>query len=191
MVIFMMNYIWSFMIIASLAYSIIFNKLDIVTNSMFEGASDAVELTILMFGLITLWNGIMNILSNTSIMGWISKIITPIISRIFSGLDKKSKAYNYICLNFTANLLGLGNASTPLGLNAVRELENKKDGNKHILKLILINTAALQLIPSTVIGLRSMLGSQNPNSIILHIWICSLISITTALFSYKLLSRRK
>ena len=187
----MMNYIWSFMIIGSLAYSIVFNKLDIVTNAMFEGASDAVELTILMFGLITLWNGIMNILSNTSIMNWISKIITPVISRIFSGLDKNSKAYNYICLNFTANLLGLGNASTPLGLNAVRELENEKDGEKHILKLILINTAALQLIPSTVIGLRSMLGSQNPNSIILHIWICSLISITTALFSYKLLSRSK
>ena len=187
----MMNYIWSFIIILSLIYSIIFNKLDIVTNAMFDGANDAVDLTILMFGLITLWNGIMNILSNTSIMHWISKLITPIISKIFSGLDKNSKAYNYICLNFTANLLGLGNASTPLGLSAVKELEKEIDGKKHILKLILINTAALQLIPSTVIGLRSMLGSENPNSIILHIWICSLISITTALFSYNLLLRRK
>lgn len=187
----MMNYIWGFMIIGSLAYSIVFNKLDIITNTIFDSTKEAVDLTILMFGLIPLWNGIMNILSNTSIMNWISKIITPIISKIFNGLDKNSKAYNFICLNFTANLLGLGNASTPLGLNAVKELDNIKDGKKHILKLILINTAALQLIPSTVIGLRSMLGSQSPNSIIIHIWICSLISITTALLSYKLLSRRK
>ena len=179
------------MIILSLIYSILFNRLDIVTNAIFDSTKDAVNLTILMFGIITLWNGIMNIFSNTNMMKVVSKIISPIISRIFNDLDKNSKAYNYICLNFTANLLGLGNASTPLGLSAVKELEKEKNGEKSILKLILINTAALQLIPSTVIGLRSMLGSTNPNSIIIHIWICSFISISTALLTYMLLSRRK
>lgn len=131
----------------------------------------------------------MNIVSKTSIINTLSKLISPIISRIFKGLDKNSKAYEYISLNFTSNLLGLGNASTPLGLKAVEHLENENNKENNILKLILINTASIQIIPSTVIGLRSMLGSNNPNEIIIYVWICSILSLAIALFLYTLLSR--
>lgn len=184
----MMNYIFSFMIIFSLIYSILTNNLDNVTNGIFDSTEQTIELVITMFGIIPLWTGIMNIVSNTKIIDYINKLVSPIISRIFKGVDKNSKAYNYICLNFTSNLLGLGNASTPLGLKAVTELEKTKDSNS-ILKLILINTAALQLIPSTVIALRSLLGSKNPNEIILQIWFCSIVSLFSALFLYKILGR--
>ena len=186
----MMNYIWGVIIIGSLIFAILTNKLDLVTNSMFDSTNQAIELTILMLGIISLWNGIMAILERTSIMSFLTKIISPFLSLIFKGVDKASKAYKYICLNFTANLLGLGNAATPLGLTAVTELEKTEKQSNSALKLILINTAALQLIPSTIIGLRSSLGSTNPNGIIFHIWICSIVSICTALIMYYLLTRK-
>ncbi len=186
----MMNYIFGFMIIFSLIYSILTNSLDNVTNGIFESTEQTIELIITMFGIIPLWTGIMNIVSNTKIIQYINKIVSPIISKIFKNVDKNSKAYNYICLNFTSNLLGLGNASTPLGLKATQELEKNNDSNS-ILKLILINTAAIQLIPSTIIALRSLLGSENPNEIILPIWFCSIISLSIALLLYKLLGRRE
>lgn len=186
----MMNYIWGFIIISSIIFAIITNKLDIITNSLFDSTSQAIDLTILMLGIISLWNGIMAILEKTSIMSFLTKLISPFLSLIFKGVDKASKAYKYICLNFTANLLGLGNAATPLGLTAVTELEKTEKQSNSALKLILINTAALQLIPSTIIGLRSSLGSENPNGIIFHIWFCSIISICTALLVYYLLTRK-
>lgn len=186
----MMNYIWGFMLIGSLVFAILTNNLDMVTNSMFDSTKQAIELTILMLGIISLWNGIMAILERTSIMAFLTKIISPFLSLIFKSVDKASKAYKYICLNFTANLLGLGNAATPLGLTAVTELEKTEKQSNSALKLILINTAALQLIPSTIIGLRASLGSQNPNGIILQIWICSIISIFTALLVYYFLTRK-
>lgn len=186
----MMNYIWGFIIVGSLVFSILTNKLDLVTNSMFDSTKQAIELTILMLGIISLWNGIMAILEKTSIMSFLTKLISPFLSFIFKTVDKTSKAYKYICLNFTANLLGLGNAATPLGLTAVTELEKDKKQSNSALKLILINTAALQLIPSTIIGLRSGLGSANPNEIIFHIWFCSIISLCTALLVYYLLTRK-
>ena len=190
MVINMMNYIFSFMIISSLIYSIITNNLDNITNGMFDSTTQTIELTLTMFGIIPLWTGIMNIVSNTKILDYLTKIVSPIISKIFRNVDKNTNAYKYICINFTSNLLGLGNASTPLGLKAVSELEKTND-NESILKLILINTAAIQLIPSTIIALRSLLGSTNPNGIILQIWCCSVISLTSALILYKLLGRKE
>lgn len=186
----MMNYIWGFIIIGSIVFSILTNKLDIITNSLFDSTNQAIELTLLMLGIISLWNGIMAILEKTSVMSFLTKLISPFLSLIFKGVNKTSKAYKYICLNFTANLLGLGNAATPLGLTAVTELEKEEKQSNNALKLILINTAALQLIPSTIIGLRSSLGSENPNDIIFHIWFCSIISLCTALFIYYLLTRK-
>ena len=186
----MMNYIWAFMIVGSLIFAILTNKLDLVTNSMFDSTKQAIDLTILMLGIISLWNGIMAILEKISIMSFITKLISPFLGLIFKGVNKASKAYKYICLNFTANLLGLGNAATPLGLTAVSELEKSEKQPHSALKLILINTAALQLIPSTIIGLRASLGSTNPNGIIFHIWFCSIVSICTALLVYYFLTRK-
>ena len=187
----MMNYIWGGMISFSIIYAIFTNNVNLITDTVFESTKQAVSFGITMLGIISLWSGLMNILSMTKISSHIISITSPIINFIFKGLDKKSKAYEYICMNFSSNLLGLGNASTPLGLKACEELNKKTLNKEYILKLILLNTASLQLIPSTIIGIRSMLGSSSPNGIILPIWICSFLSIIGGFLMYNFLTRKE
>ncbi|MCI8397015.1 MAG: hypothetical protein HFJ52_05135 [Clostridia bacterium] len=133
----------------------------------------------------------MQIAKDSSLSKKLAKFLRPIIKFLFPEVDKKDKAYEEISLNMIANILGLGNASTPLGLKAMESLQDK-NSNKKVLSnsmaiLVLLNTASLQLIPTTVIAIRSSLNSSNPTSIIFPVWIATFSAAFVAIVTAKIL----
>ena len=182
----MLNIIFTLFIIIYYIYYFFSGNLDKINSGIFESCKFAVELTITFLGTITLWCGIMQIAQDSSLSQKLTKLLSPFIKFLFPDVQKNNSAYNHISLNIIANILGLGNASTPLGLKAMEDLQ-KENSSKDTLSnsmamLILINTASLQLIPTTVIAIRSSLNSENPTGIILPVWlatICAFISRCT------------
>ena len=173
----MLNILWPFFIIISIFYAILSGNIENINNCIFESAENAVKLTLTLLGATCLWSGIMEIASKTDIIKYLSAILQPIIKKIFYNLDSNKKSYNNIIMNIIANILGLGNAATPLGLKAMGELQkenaNKDELSDNMIMLIVLNTASLQVIPTTVIAVRKSLGSNNPTQIIFPVWIAT------------------
>ena len=185
----MLNIIWPIFIIISYIYSCFSGNLENINNGIFESCKDAVELTITFFGTITLWSGIMQIAKDSSLSEKLSKLLSPLIHFLFPDIKKNDPSYNEISLNMIANILGLGNAATPLGLKAMQSLQEKnkyKDTlSNSMVMLILLNTASLQLIPTTVIAIRTSLNSLNPTSIILPVWLSTICAAVAGIICVK------
>jgi len=172
----MLNILWPIFIIISIIYAIFSGNIESLNKSIFSSTESAVNLTLTLLGMTCLWSGIMEIASKTQIIEDLSKILKPVIGKLFSGLNEKSS--NNIIMNIIANMLGLGNAATPLGLKAMNELQ-KENKDKEMLSdnmmmLIVLNTASLQIIPTTIIAIRNSLGSENPTNIIVPVWISTI-----------------
>lgn len=186
----MLNYIWCFFILIAVFYSIVMGIFPEVNNSIFSSIQDTVELCVSLLGAMCFWSGIMNIISNTSIQQKLQKVIKPINNFLFPKLDKNSKAYHFISLNMVTNLLGLGNAATPNGLQVMEELnkdiKEKKELSDEMIMFIAINTASLQLIPTNVITIRSSLNSENPAEIIVGVWFCSIVTFLSIVLLAKI-----
>lgn len=184
----MLNILWPIFIIISIVYSIFSGNIQNLNNSIFESAESAVNLTLTLLGMTCLWSGIMEIASKTQIIDYLSKLLKPIIKRLFSNLNEKS--YKNIIMNIIANILGLGNAATPLGLKAMKELQkdnlNKDELSDNMMMLIVLNTASLQIIPTTVIAVRSSLGSTNPTKIIFPVWISTICAAIVGIIFTKI-----
>lgn len=189
----MLNYLWAVMMIIAVICGIFTGKITDVSGALMTGAEDAVAMTISLMGIMCFWTGIMNIAENTGVTNMIAKLLTPLTKILFPKL-KDEKAKNAIIMNMTANMLGLSNAATPLGLKAMQELNRFSDGNNatnEMCMFIVINTASLQIIPSTVIALRQAAGSTTPTDIIIPVWICSICVITAGVISVKIFSKRQ
>ena len=185
----MLNKIWCFFIVSSIIFGIITGTYREVNDSLFDGISSTVSLVISLIGSICFWNGIMNIVKNTMFIDKIKNILKPLVKFIFPNIDLKSDVGENIIMNVTSNLLGLGNASTPCGLKAIeglqRENDNKEKLSDDMLLFILINTASIQLIPTTIISIRSGLGSSKPSCIILGVWFSSIITFVSMIIITK------
>ena len=157
----MLNTIWPIFIIISLVYGIFTGKITEINDSIFNSSKDAVNLCITLLGTICLWNGIMQIAINTKIVEHLKKLISPLMRVLFPNINKKDEAYSEISMNMVTNVIGLGNAATPIGLKAMKTLQrqnNKKDSlSDNMFMFIVVNTASLQIIPTTVIALRNSL----------------------------------
>ena len=190
----MLNVIWPIFIIISFIYALITGNVEKVSNGIFDSASSAVELTLTFFGTICLWNGIMSIAKKTTLMSKLTKILQPAIKFLFPELKHNEQAKEEISMNVVANLLGLGNAATPLGLKAMENMQKenpKKDTLTNSMAMfIVLNTASLQLIPTNVIAIRSSLGSIAPSSIILQVWVATIIAATVGITATKILMRK-
>lgn len=190
----MLNVIWPVFIMISAIYALLFGNIENLSNGIFDSAASAVELTLTFFGTICLWNGIMEIARKTTLMSKLTKFLKPCISFLFPELKKDSKAYEEISMNLIANLLGLGNAATPLGLKAMKSLQKenqKKDTLSNSMTMfIVLNTASLQLIPTNVIAIRSSLGSSNPSGIIVTVWIATVVAAIVGITATKILMKR-
>lgn len=185
----MLNYIWAFFIIISTIFAFFSGKIDTLNNSIFESTNTAVQLCITLFGSMCLWNGIMKIASTTSFVLIINKILRPIMKILFPKINANTEIYNEITMNIVANILGLGNASTPLGLKAMKSLQ-EKNFDKNVLNddmsmFIVLNTASIQLIPTTVIAIRNSLGSSNPTVIIFPVWIATICAAIAGITATK------
>lgn len=190
----MLNIIWPLFLIISFIYAIFNGRVADVNNSIFESTKTAVELSISLLGTICLWNGIMQIASKTSIIKYLSKLLKPIMKKIFPDINEKDEIHNQITMNIIANIMGLGNAATPLGLKAMKMLQEKnKEKDKlsnSMAMLIVLNTASIQIIPTTVIAIRNSLGSQNPTAMIIPVWIATIFAAGSAIFTTKILMKK-
>lgn len=187
----MLNKIWPFFILISVFFSILTGNVNELNSSIFDSASSAVNMIITFCGTMCLWNGIMKIVQETSIMDKLTKIISPLMKVLFPKLNKNEKSYKQITINIIANMLGLGNAATPLGLEAMKSMqennENKETLSDDMIMFIVINTASLQLIPSTVIAIRISLKSAEPTSIIFPVWCATVAAAVTGIMVTKFL----
>lgn len=190
----MLNILWPSFIIISFIYAILNGKVNELNDGIFKSLSDAVELTITFLGTISLWNGIMEIASNTTIIDKMTNAIKPLINYLFPDLKNNKKAKQEISVNMIANILGLGNAATPLGIKAMKTMQEdniKKDElTDPMMMFILINTASIQLIPTSVIAIRTSLNSQNPTSIIIPVWVSSIVAAVVGIFFTKILIKK-
>ena len=190
----MLNFIWPVFIIISFIYAILNGRVAEINNSVFDSTKSAVDLSISLLGTTCLWTGIMQIASNTKIVKHLSKLLNPIMKKLFPDIKKEEKVYKEITMNIIANIMGLGNAATPLGLKAMKSMQkNNEDKNKlsnSMCIFIVLNTASIQLIPTTVIAIRSSLGSNNSTAMIVPVWIATICAAVAAVVSAKLLMKK-
>ena len=176
----MLNVLWPIFIIISFIYAIFVGKVEDVNNGIFSSLSDAIQLTITFLGTMCFWNGMMQIAQQTSFVDKLVRILQPFMRLLFPKLCPTDKAYQEISMNMVANILGLGNAATPLGLKAMKTLQEtnpKKDTVTNAMAMfIILNTASIQLIPTNVIAIRTALGSENASSIIFPVWVATIVA---------------
>ena len=186
----MLNKIWCFFILISIAFGIGSGNIEAVNNSVFTSIESTMTLVIKMMGGMCFWSGIMEIAKHTSLEEKLKKLIRPLNNFIFSKLDKNSLAYENITMNMATNMLGLGNAATPLGLKAVEELEKINQSPDQLsdeeIMFIAINTASLEIMPTSIITIRSSLGSTSPGSIILGVWFSSIVAFISIIVVTKI-----
>ena len=187
----MLNIVWPIFIIISFSYAIFFGNLNSLNSEIFSSLENAIKLSINLLGTICLWNGIMQIASKTSVIDKLTSFLKPIIRYLFPDLKKSPKVQKEISMNMIANILGLGNAATPLGIKAMKSMQEENE-NKDVLSdsmamFIVINTASIQIIPTTVIAIRNSLGSENPTSIVFPVWIATICAAISGIVAVKIL----
>ncbi len=188
----MINYLFALFFIIGIIYSIITNNTTI-SSEMLSASKNGIDLILSLTPVICLWLGIMNIAKKSGLLDKLAKLLTPILKKIFPEIPKDSPCFTYIGTNIIMNMLGLGNAATPFGLKAIKELQalnKKKDtATRSMITLLVINTASVTIIPTTIISLRMLYGSINPESIIPYIIITSTISMMIGLLIDRILYR--
>lgn len=185
----MLSFVFVFMIILSIVCALVTGKTAELSQAMIDGSSQAIELLIMMSGIMCLWSGVMEVAKECKLTEKLSKLFSPVLRLIFPELDKDSKAFELISMNVSANLLGLGNAATPLGLQAMKELKGNSNSDvatDSMITFVVMNTASIQLLPTTIGAMRSALGSKAPFDIIYCVWISSVMALSIALIISKI-----
>lgn len=189
----MMNYIWTFLIVFSLISAIYYGNIGELSSGVINSGNTAVNLCISLLGTFCLWNGIMNVAEKSGLSKAFAKFLSPVLCRIFKGIKHDDKALLPISLNISSNLLGLSNAATPLGIEAMKRLaesnKNKTIPDNNMVLFVVMNTAALRLIPTTVAALRAKHQSENPLEIILPSIITSVTALTIGILTAKIFER--
>ncbi|HHW45682.1 MAG TPA: spore maturation protein A [Clostridiales bacterium] len=181
----MLNYIWAGLILISLIFGIVNGRIDEVTNALYSGANNAVNACITLAGVMSVWGGFIKIAENSGATAIIGRMLSPLIRLLFPTLKKGGKAANAISMNMAANMLGLGNAATPLGIEAMKQLQaenpDKTVASDNMVTFVVLNTASIQIIPTTISALRSRYGASNPMDILPLILITSLLALAVGL----------
>lgn len=190
----MLNVLWPIFIIISIIYAILSGNIENVNKSIFDSVDNAVKFSINLLGMTCLWSGLMEIAVNTNIIRFLNKVLKPIMKKLFPDLEPENKVSKDITMNIIANILGLGNAATPLGLKAIEELQkennHKETLSDNMIMLILLNTASLQIIPTTVLSLRNSLQSDNPTEIIFPVWVATICAALAGITITKILIKK-
>jgi len=188
-----LNYIWAFLMFIAFLWAIISGNMEALSASVMNGAASAVELLISIAGIICFWSGMMEIADKGGITTFLAKLFSPILTKLFKNVNKDGPAMRYISLNISANLLGLGNAATPFGLSAMKELKtlnhNKDTASDDMLLFVVLNTASLQLIPTTLCAYRANFGSNAPYEIMPAVWLTSIVALLAGITVAKAFSK--
>lgn len=186
-----MAWIWTGMAVLSILCGLATGQGDLVAAAAVEGAQAAVELCVSIAGMLCLWTGVMEIMRRSGLAEGLSRLLRPVLSALFPQVSKDRGVMDSISANVSANLLGLGNAATPLGIEAVRRMERKSPGTASdaMCMLVVCNTASIQLIPTTVASVRAAAGSSSPFDILPAVWLASALSVGVGIAACKLFAR--
>ena len=186
-----MAWIWTGMVAVSIVCGLSTGRGAQVASAAMEGAQAAVELCISLLGVMCLWMGVMEVMRRCGLAEKLSGLLRPLLRLLYPGFRDDRGVMDAVSANFSANLLGLGNAATPLGLDAVRRMSRRSPGTAcdDMCTLVVCNTASVQLIPATVAAVRGAAGSAAPFDILPAVWLAALISVTVGLTAARLLSR--
>ena len=185
-----MSWIFLGLVGISLGFSLAEGTGGALSAAVAKGAQDGITLSISMAGALCLWSGVGKLMEKAGITRVLAKLLSPLLGRLFPDTKKDPVLSGYLSGNVCANLLGLGNAATPLGIQAARRLSGgRTTANNQLCRLIVLNTASIQLLPTTVAGVRSALGAESPFDILPAVWLASVISVTAGLLAAKFLSR--
>ncbi|MFC5714151.1 nucleoside recognition domain-containing protein [Thalassorhabdus alkalitolerans] len=197
----MINIIWASMLIIGFIVAAATGKMEEVNQAVFKGAEEAVVLCIGLISILAFWLGLMKIAQKSGLLDLLGRMLSPVVSRLFPEVPKNDPAMGYIISNMTANLFGLGNAATPMGIKAMEELKRLNNGrdeaSRSMITLMALNTASLTLIPTTVISIRMNYESANPTEIVGTTIIATACSTAAALlidryfYHRRLVKRRR
>ncbi len=186
-----MSVIWTLMVGASILCALLLGKEQAVAAAALAGAAAGVELCIGMAGALCLWLGVMEVMRRSGLAEGLSRLLRPVLRRLFPDFAQERGVMDAVSANISANLLGLGNAATPLGLKAAQAMAARSPGvaSDSLCMLVVCNTASIQLIPTTVASLRSGAGCVTPFDILPATWLASAISVTVGICAAKLFAR--
>ena len=185
-----MSWIWGGMVILSLLFGAATGRIDAVSEAALSGAQNAVELSLSMAGVLCLWSGIMEIMRVCGLTDGLSRAFRPLMRRLLPEASRDSETLAAVSANGSANLLGLGNAATPLGIQAARRMARGCGGvaSDELCRLVVLNTASIQLLPTTIASVRAAAGCKTPFDILPAVWLSSVLSVTAGLTAAWLLS---
>lgn len=176
----MVGYIWAFLIIIGIIYSFITGNINVINDSILTNANKALELILNLMPIIVLWTGILKIAEVSGLLDKFASLLRPLLCKLFPSIPKDNKALGYISSNIAANMLGLGSAATPAGLKAMKELQEinprKDTASISMITFLVLNTAGVTIIPTTILALRSAYNSFNSGEIILPAIIATTLS---------------
>lgn len=176
---------------ASILFGIAVGRGEAVAAAAVTGAGDAVELCLSMAGMLCLWTGVMEVMRQSGLAGGLSRLLRPVLGRLFPDASKDGAVMDSLSANVSANLLGLGNAATPLGIQAAKGMSRKSPGvaSDELCLLVVCNTASIQLLPTTVAAVRAAAGCRSPFDILPAVWLASALSVAAGIWACRLLSR--
>lgn len=193
----MLNVIWLMMLAGGIAVAAVNGNVEVVTDAALGAAKGAVDLCLSLIGVMALWLGIMKIAERSGIINALARVMQPVVARLFPSLPPEHPALGAIIINLLCNILGLGNAATPFGMKAMKEMqnlnENKEEASEAMCTFLALNTSCLTLVPATVIGIRMALNSSNPTEIVGTTMFATAISMTVAAtldYLFRRLNRR-
>ncbi|MCQ4864137.1 spore maturation protein A [Pseudoflavonifractor phocaeensis] len=186
-----MSIIWTGMVLVSILCGLATGRGPDVAAAAMEGAAAAIELCLSMAGILCLWMGVMEVMKRAGLSEKLSRLLRPILRRLYPEFSKDREVMDTISANVSANLLGLGNAATPLGIQAARQMSKKSPGvaSDPLCMLVVCNTASIQLIPTTVASVRAAAGCAAPFDILPAVWLASAISVCVGIAACKVLRR--
>ena len=187
----MLSFVWAGMILAAFAYSAFTGRLDTLGGAVVSSAENAVEMLIFLAAVIPFWSGVMNVASAAGITKGAAKLLRPVLKRLFPRSFENDVCAEAISMNVAANIIGVGSAATPFGLKAIGEMSERCGGepDAEMIRFVVLNTASVQLIPTTVAAMRARSGAESPFDIVPAVLICTIAALTTGLLSSELFRR--
>ncbi len=186
-----MKYLMGIIPSLALVFGVLNGNVEKMSSAILESAGEAVTLAISLCGIMCFWCGLMRVAEKAGVVKWISALLSPLLGLLFRGLKKGGRAMQLISMNITANILGLGNASTPLGISAMQAISEEEGGGSvasdNMIMLTVLNTASLQVVPATAAALRAAAGAEKPMDILPCVWLVSAYGAVVTVAAAKLL----
>ena len=186
-----MTYLWTGMVALSVIFGALTGNLGALGGAALEGARSAVELCVSLAGAMCLWTGVMEVMNRSGLSALLARAFRPLLRRLLPQTSRDEETIATVSANLSANMLGLGNAATPLGIRAAERMARGSDGvaSDELCLFIVLNTASIQLLPTTVASVRAALGCADPFDILPAVWLTSAVAVAVGVAAAKLFAR--